>query len=249
MNNIINAFKNLWFRDINEEKVYINETAMRIRAGMLLFIPIYMSFTLYDAIFVSSWVVDGNTAEDTYDLDWDNNIIYAVQAIKRTYDYSFQSWVLVYAFLEMISTMFVTTTRFSPTVLISSILASNKPAVWKPHVPKRFAWSLGASFIVVCWVYFNPEIFAGWLNAVFATSLPTAENYMPDWIPMTLVWVCLGFMWMEAILGFCVGCQIHALLVKLKVFDEECEECNNIDWDAIAKRNAEKKAAEAADNK
>ncbi len=244
MGKLASVFKNLWFRDMDEEKIYINDTAMRIRAGMLLFIPIFMSFTLYDAIFVSSWTVDGNTAEDTYELDWDNNIIYSVEAIKRTYDYTFQSWILVYAFLEMISTMFVATTRFSPTVLVSSFLASNKPAVWKPLVPKRFAWSIGASFIVICWIYFNPEVFAGGVNTLFSAGLSTTENYMSGLIPVILVWVCLAFMWMEAILGFCVGCQIHALLVKLKVFDEECEDCNNIDWDAIAERHAKKQNAE-----
>jgi hypothetical protein len=43
-------------------------------------------------------------------------------------------------------------------------------------------------------------------------------------------------MWMEAILGFCVGCIVPALLVWLGVFKEECEACNNIDWDEIARR-------------
>lgn len=249
MDTVIDVFKNLWFRDLKEEKIYINDTAMRIRAGFLLFVPIYMSFTLYDAVFVSHWIVDGNSAVDSYELDWDNNIIYAVEAVKRTYDYSFQSLILIYVLFEMLSTMFITTTRFSPTVLISCFLARNKPVVWKPLVPKRFAWSLGSSFIIVCWVYFNPEVFAGWVNGLFGAGLSTTENYMTDWIPVTLVWICLVFMWMEAVLGFCVGCKIHSLLVKLKVFEDECEECNNIDWDAIAKRNAEKKAAEEASKK
>ena len=240
MNTITDVFKNLWFRDTKEDKIYINETAMRIRAGFLLIIPVYMLFTLYDAIYVSNWIVDGNTAVDTYDTDWDSNIVYTVEAIKRTFDYSFQSWILVYAFLEMLSTMFVATTRFSPTVLIASFLAMNKPTVWKPLVPKRFAWGLGATMITVCWVYFNPEIVAGWINVMFGANIDTTENFMSDAIPMTMVWMCLSFMWMEAILGFCVGCKIHALLVKLKVFEEECQECSNIDWDAIAKKHAEK---------
>lgn len=246
MNTVTSIFRNLWFRDPAEEKIYINETAVRIRAGLLLSIPIYMGFTLYDAVFVSHWTVDGNTAVDTYDLDWDNNIIYAVEAFKRTYDYSFQSWVLVYALLEMLSTMFVTTTRLSPTVLISSFLARNKPAVWKPLIPKRFAWALGATFISLCWVFFNPEVFAGWVNGLLGVHLSTTENYMSNWIPVILVWVCFGFMWMESVLGFCMGCKTHTLLVKLKVFEEECEECNNLDWGAIAQRNEARKTAETS---
>jgi hypothetical protein len=53
-------------------------------------------------------------------------------------------------------------------------------------------------------------------------------------------------MWLEAILGFCVGCKVHALLVKVGIFKEECEACNNIDWDEIARKHAERQSQEAA---
>lgn len=236
-------FKNLWFRDLRESPVYINETAVRIRAGMLLVIPVYMAFTLYDAIYVSHWIVDGNTAVDTYDLDWDYNIIYQVEAIRRTYDYTLQTWVLLFALFEMIVGMSKYASRLSPTILIASLLSVGKPAVWKPLVPKRFAWSIGAFFIAVCLVFFNPDTVAHWVNNLFDSRiLPTDEQYMPYWIPVTLVWVCLAFMWMEAILGFCVGCKVHWLLTKVGVFKEECEACNNIDWDAIARKKQERDA-------
>lgn len=246
---MLETLKNLWFRDPKEDAIYINDIAVRIRAGMLLAIPIFMSFTLYDAVFVSHWIVDGNTAVDLGDTDWDNNIIYQVEAIKRAYDYSWQSWVLVYAFFEMIGSMFVTTSRFLPTIYVASFLARNQKPVWKPLVPKRFAWTIGATFIAICWVFFNPEIFAHWVNAVLGdNTLPTTVNYMSPMIPLVLVWVCLGFMWLEAILGFCVGCKVHALLVWMGVFKEECEACNNIDWDEIARKNEARLAAEKADN-
>jgi hypothetical protein len=234
------ALKNLWFRDPSESPLYINETAVRIRAGMLLVIPVYMAFTLYDVIYGSNWIVDGNTAVDTYDVDWDYNIIYQVQAIRRTFDYTFQTWVLFYALFEMLAGMSKWTSRLSPTILIATLLAAHQRPVWKPLVPKRFAWSIGASFILVCIIFFNPDTLANWLNAAFGTQIPNDVNYMPYWIPTTLVWVCLGFMWMEAILGFCVGCKVHALLVKLGVLKEECEACNNIDWDEIARRHQAK---------
>lgn len=236
MSSVVDVFKNLWFRDPRETPIYINETAVRIRAGILLMIPIYMAFTLYDAVFVSNWIVDGNTSVDTYEVDWDGNIIYQVEAIRRTFDWTVQTWVLFYGLFEMLAGMSKYLSRLSPTIWLSSFLAINKPAVWKPLVPKRFAWSIGAFFIVVCLVFFNPDTVAQWLNALLGTSIPENVNYMPYWIPLVLVWVCLGFMWMEAILGFCVGCKVHALLVWLGVFKEECEACNNIDWDEIARR-------------
>nr|MDA3876466.1 DUF4395 family protein [Halothiobacillus sp.] len=58
-------------------------------------------------------------------------------------------------------------------------------------------------------------------------------------IPL-LVIVCIAFMWLEAVLGFCVGCKIYSLLVMLRVHKEECETCNNIDWDEIERRKAHK---------
>jgi hypothetical protein len=241
---MLNVFKNLWFRDPSEKPTYINDVAVRIRAGLLLFIPIYMSFTLYDAVFVSNWLVDGNTAVDTGDMDWDYNIIYQVEAVKRTYDYSFQTWVLWYGLFEMLAGMFVFTSRFSPMIWLSSFLARNQKPVWKPLVPKRFAWGLGSTFIVVCLIFFNPDVFANWVNALTGSALlPTTYNYMSPYIPVVLVWVCLGFMWLEAILGFCVGCKIHALLVWMGVFKEECEACNNIDWEEMARKNRERQAA------
>ncbi len=244
---MLDTLKNLWFRDPKESPTYINDTAVRIRAGILLTIPVIMLFTLFDAIYVSHWVVDGNTAVDTYDTDWDDNIIYQVEAIKRTYDYTVQSWLLVYALFEMLISMSVLTSRLSPTILIASFLARSQPQVWKPLAPKRFAWSIGATLISICWIYFNPEVFAHWVNAVLGEgSLPTTENYMSYYIPLIMVWVCLGFMWLEAVLGFCVGCKVHALFVKAGIIKEECQECNNIDWDEIARKHKAKQEAEAA---
>ncbi|MDG6773921.1 DUF4395 domain-containing protein [Thiomicrorhabdus sp. ZW0627] len=247
---MLDVIKNLWFRDPKEETVYINDVAVRIRAGILLAIPIFMSFTLYDAIFVSNWIVDGNTAVDSGDMDWDYHIIYHVDAIRRTFDYSFQTWVLLYGLFELLSGLFVTTSRLSPIILISSFLARNQKPVWKPLVPKRFAWVLGSTFIAVCLVFFNPEIFANWVNTVAGSQvLPTTENYMSPYIPLVLVWICLGFMWLEAVLGFCVGCKIHSLLVWMGILKEECEACNNIDWEEIARKNKERLAQKEAEEK
>lgn len=228
---VADVFRNLWFLDARADTLYINDVAVRIRAGLLLVIPLFMSFTLYEAIYGSHWIVTGNAIKDTFDTDFDGHILYNVEAIRRTLDYSKQTMVLIYALFEMLAGMFVFTSRLSPTVLISSFLAKGHEPVWKPLTPKRFAWSIGASFIAVCLVFFNPEVFAGWVNWVFRQDvLATTQNYMPRWIPLVLVWVCLGFMWMETVLGFCVGCKVHSLLVKLGVMDEACEACNNLSF-------------------
>lgn len=238
---MLQILKNLWFRDPSEFSPYINEVAVRIRAGILLFIPLYMSLTLIDAIWGVRWIVDGNSLTDTYNTDWDGHTIYAAEVIRRTWDYSVQTWVLFYALFEMLIGMSVITSRLSPTIYIASFLARKTPPLWKPLAPKRFAWGIGATLIVVCLVFFNPVPVAEFVNGLAGHALlPETVSFMPYWIPLVLVWVCLGFMWMEAILGFCVGCKVHALLVKLGVLKEECEACNNIDWDEIARRRQTK---------
>lgn len=225
------ALRNLWFRDLQEDPIFINDIAVRIRAGLMLVIPLYMSFTLFNIVFGSPWVITGNMITDTYDMDIDGRILYHVEAVRRTYDYTVQTYVLFYALFEMLSGLFVFTSRLSPTIWLASWLAQHHRPVWKPLVPKRFAWSLGSSFIITCLVFFNPDTFAGWVNAITAHELlPTTYNFMPRWIPAVLVWVCLGFMWMETVLGFCVGCQLHALGVKLGWIEEPCEACNNLDF-------------------
>lgn len=226
---VVEVFKNLWFMELRAEQTYINDVAVRIRAGLLLAIPLYMSFTLYEAVYGSRWIITGNVVRDTMDTDFDGHILYMVEAIRRTWEYSTQTKVLFYGLFEMLAGMFVITSRLSPTILIASFLARAHEPVWKPLLPKRFAWSIGVTFITVCLIFFNPEVFAGWVNWVARSELlPTTSNYMSQWIPLVLVWVCLGFMWLETVLGFCVGCKIHALLVRLGLLSDECYACANI---------------------
>ena len=223
------VLKNLWFRDPAEDKLFINDTAVRIRAGMLLLIPLYMGYTFYSVVYGSRWEVTGSVINDTLETDFEGRILYSVEAVRRTLEYSTQTFVLLYALFEMLAGMFAITSRLSPTILLSSFLAKSSAPVWKPLLPKRFAWSIGASFITFCLIYFNPEVFAGWVNTLFSSDvLPTTRNYLPRGIVLVLVWVCFGFMWMESVLGVCAGCKVHSLLVWMRVLKEECEVCNNI---------------------
>jgi len=235
------TLKDLWFRDPKEDTLWINETAVRIRAGILLVIPVYMAFFLIDVVFGPSWEVTGGNITDTFETDWDGRIIYSVEAVRRTFDYTFQSWLLIYALFEMLAGMTVATSRLSPTILIASLLARRHPAVWKPLVPKRFAWTIGALMITTCLIFFNPEIVSGSLNAWLGTDLPTELQYMPLWIPM-LVWFFWFVVWMEAILGFCVGCQVMGFCVRMNVLEGQCEVWVIIYWDAIREVKAKRAA-------
>src|SRR5512139_3673615 len=104
---IAQVFKQLWFLDPRADQPYINDIAVRIRAGLLLVIPLYMGFTLYEAVYGSHWIVTGNSIRDTFDTDFDGRILYSVEAIRRTWDYSTQTMVLLFALFEMLAGMFV----------------------------------------------------------------------------------------------------------------------------------------------
>ena len=95
----------LWFRDPDDVTPFINETAVRIRAGIMLAIPVFMAFTLVDIVFGTRWIVTGNLIRDTFDTDFDGRILYMVEAVRRTYDYSVQTGVLFYALFEMLAGM------------------------------------------------------------------------------------------------------------------------------------------------
>ncbi len=238
---IKNTFKNLWFRDLGEDSIHINDTAVRIRAGVLLIIPIYMVFTLVNVMYGSSWdVVLNTTSVDTFETDWDDRIVYQVEATKRVFDYSFQTKLLVYALIEMLLGMSVIGARFSPTILLASFLVIGREPEWKPIDPKRCAWIMGASFISVCIVFFNPDAVALWINNLLGTSIPVDENYVPSWLVLNLEWICLLFMWLEAVIGFCAGCKIYAGLVKLGVVNRHCDACENINWDEIKRKKQQK---------
>ncbi|WP_246260803.1 DUF4395 family protein [Candidatus Ruthia endofausta] len=49
--------------------------------------------------------------------------------------------------------------QWIPFLLASFLVIDRKPE-WKPIGPKRYAWIIGASFISVCIVFFNPDAVA-----------------------------------------------------------------------------------------
>jgi hypothetical protein len=84
--------------------------------------------------------------------------------------------------------------RYSPTGLVAKALTANQAPRWVSAKPKRFAWTLGMAL--------------SGATAVI-TNIP-----IHGYLPRTLCLLCLGFMWLEAALGLCLGCEIHAFLVR-----------------------------------
>jgi Domain of unknown function (DUF4395) len=107
-----------------------------------------------------------------------------------------------YVPLQVASTVFfveflvrVTTgIRYSPMGIIARTMTLSQPPEWVSAKPKRFAWTLG-------------------LGMAFAMMIITNSGIRGT-LPRTICLICLTLMWMESVLGLCVGCKLHGLLVR-----------------------------------
>ena len=88
-------------------------------------------------------------------------------------------------------------TPLSPVGILGTTMTMKIRPVWKPIKPKRFAWTLGATLGACCLTF--------WLLG------------MNEWV-IGVLGVCFMLTWLEAVMGFCVGCWMYSLLFK-------CETC------------------------
>jgi len=82
----------------------------------------------------------------------------------------------------------------SPVGRLARLLTAGMPREWVSARPKRFAWTLGLIMSLAMTVITNVRI--------------TGR------LPMSICLLCLSLMWLEAVLGVCLGCQVHRLLVR-----------------------------------
>ncbi|WP_143448884.1 DUF4395 domain-containing protein [Kineosporia sp. A_224] len=81
----------------------------------------------------------------------------------------------------------------SPVGAVAGLLVRRLPPEPVSLRPKRFAWSLGLGM------------------SVAMTGITNAG--VTGWLPRGICLLCLTLMWLEAVLGVCLGCQVHRLLV------------------------------------
>ena len=84
--------------------------------------------------------------------------------------------------------------RYSPIGAVAHALTIARPPVWVSSKPKRFAWTLGGAMS---------------LSMVVITNIGVRGV-----LPRTICLTCLTLMWMESVLGLCLGCKVYALLVR-----------------------------------
>ncbi|MDF1561438.1 MAG: DUF4395 domain-containing protein [Deltaproteobacteria bacterium] len=104
-----------------------------------------------------------------------------------------------YVIFDMFTAAAFGLTPFPPTGIVGTVATFRFRPTWKPAAPKRFAWILGGSLGVVCLTMRLLDFATVWLISVVA--------------------ICFVLTWLEATLGFCVGCWMHSKLIG-------CEECD-----------------------
>jgi hypothetical protein len=82
----------------------------------------------------------------------------------------------------------------SPTGVVAGWLTRRQPPQWVSAKPKRFAWTLGVIMSAAMTVITNVDIHG--------------------LLPRTICLTCLTLMWLEAVLGLCVGCELYGLAVR-----------------------------------
>jgi hypothetical protein len=122
-----------------------------------------------------------------------------------------------YVPLQVVATFFfveflvrVTTgLRHSPTGVLARALTLGQPPEWVSAKPKRFAWSIGVGLSFAMMIITNSGI--------------------RGLLPMSICLVCLALMWLESVLGLCLGCELHAFLVRRgwRTKDEAFEVCSH----------------------
>jgi hypothetical protein len=82
----------------------------------------------------------------------------------------------------------------SPTGLLARSWTRRRPPQWVSVAPKRFAWSLGLGM---------------------ATTMAVVTNRnLHGPLPRTICLTCLTLMWLESVLGLCLGCQLYRLAIR-----------------------------------
>jgi len=122
-----------------------------------------------------------------------------------------------YVLLQVVSTLFAIEfltritigIRYSPFGVLAHLMTRRNPPDWVSEKPKNFAWSLGLAMSLSMAVITNSGI--------------------RGWLPRSICLVCLTLMWMESVLGMCLGCKLHGLLLRrgLTAKDPAYEVCAN----------------------
>jgi hypothetical protein len=126
--------------------------------------------------------------------------IFAVFHAMYLADYTYLYVVAPFFFFDFLMKV-VVGIRFSPIAQVGALLVSNQSPEYVGAVQKRFAWSIGLV-----------------LSGVMVLLLHVFEVRGP--VNLGICTLCLTFMWLESVVGFCVGCTVYAWLLKAGIITQ-----------------------------
>ncbi len=100
---------------------------------------------------------------------------------------------------------------------IGAWLVSNQRPEYVGAVQKRFAWSIGLFISSLVLVLVGYQLFLAPV-CLHPGALAVGSSCL---LPMTLCGICLVFMWLESVVGYCVGCAIYSGLGKRGMLKSE----------------------------
>jgi hypothetical protein len=98
---------------------------------------------------------------------------------------------------------------YSPTGVVARLLTWRRRPQWVSAKPKRFAWTLGLG--------------------MSAAMTGITNSNIHGVLPRSICLSCLTLMWLESVLGLCVGCELYAFAARRGWVDRdgEIEICAN----------------------
>lgn len=116
--------------------------------------------------------------------------------------FAYAYFAQIYAPIQIVTTLFffeflirVTVgIGYSPMGLVAYRMTRRQAPQWVSAQPKRFAWTMGLVMSLAMMIITN--------------------NGIRGPLPLTICLICLTLMWLEAVLGLCLGCEIHRQLVR-----------------------------------
>ena len=107
------------------------------------------------------------------------------------------SYVMTILAFDMLAAVLFGLKTLSPTGVLATLLTRAIPPAPTPHMPKRFAWSLGGLLAVTC---------------LLLTGSGAHEGALLGTLGVFFV-----LTWLDAALGFCVGCWMYSKLFGCRV--------------------------------
>lgn len=116
------------------------------------------------------------------------------------------SGILALSFLIAI----IVNPRFSPTMILASLMTWKQSPMYIGAIQKRFAWTLG--FLLSTGIF------------ILSLFLLNDESYFDPVCLLCLI--CLLFLYLESVFGICVGCQLYHLSIRMKILPKPNEKPN-----------------------